>query len=212
MVSSFSVEVELDIPRDLLWELRSSAFFMKFLVSNGALNRMDATPAIEVEGQGTARTRKQVYVPKTFQIPEIVKPIFDESYIEITDTQTWDDIRTPYEQGFSIQPSVMPNIVKSAGKLILLNLERDESEDSKEALREERCLHVLRGECSVAVPVIGYYVEQAIIANMHTFYNNYPSHINAMKNVLIKTYGDGSDKSLRAAVQRVLAEERRADV
>lgn len=206
MVSSFNVVVQLNIARDLLWQLRATPVFTRFMVECGALQRMESTPAQATTASDSCMTRKQVYVPSTVQIPDVVRSIIDESLIEVTDTQVWDDEQAPYEQSFSIQPSVLAEYIKSTGKLLMHELQPDVAQDAA----VERCLHVLEGECSVDIPFVGSFVEQAIISNMHEFYAGYAEVIDQFKVMLTKTYGDGSEASLRQAVQRVIAEHKSA--
>lgn len=179
---------------------------------------MDATPARRVAGHRPLFTRVQTYVPATVEIPDIVKPVFDDSYIEITDTQTWDDT-TPLRQSFSIRPGVLADFVKSEGQVVMEALSdggaviNGEGKDAKRGdLRGvDGCLHVLSGECRVSIPFVGWYVEQAIVANMTTFYDAYPKHVKAFVDLVVKRWGDGSVESLRDAVDRMLAEEKELD-
>lgn len=210
MPSSFHVEVQLPIPADVLWRLRASPPFASFLVSIGALNRMESSPARRVPGHPTLCTRTQTYVPATISIPDIVKPIFDDSVIEICDTQTWDDSSRTMEQRFEIRPSVLADLVKSHGKLVLSPASKIAVGDSLEDMEQEQgsCLHVLQGECGVGIPFLGWYVEQAIIANMQTFYGQYPGHIQRFVDMVVKRWGTGDVSSLRMAVDKMLSEEK----
>lgn len=204
MVSAFCVEVTLPIPADVLWRVRSSRAFMGFLVSQGALNRMDATPARQVPGQRSAYTRVQTYVPADVAIPDIIKPIIDDSYIEITDTQTWDESLRPLEQSFKIRPSALGDIVKSSGRLVVRPIDSPAANKDN----DHSCLHTLSGECAVTFPFIGWYAEQAIIDNMRNFYKTYPAHIADFVDMIVKRWGDGSKESLRSAVDAMLAAEK----
>lgn len=205
MVSAFSVEVKLSIPADVLWRVRASKQFMSFLVSQGALNRMDASLPRTLPASRTAYSRVQTYVPAEVSIPDMIKPIIDDSYIEITDTQTWDDVEKPLEQTFQIQPSFLPNLVKSNGRLSVKPLESDLANNEADG---SSCLHTVSGECSVSVPLIGWYAEQAIIDNMRNFYDSYPDHVSNFVNMVVNRWGNGSVDSLRAAVCNMLAEEK----
>lgn len=196
MVSSFSVSVSLNIPHDLLWRVRASKSFMRFLVSNGALNKMDATEAQYVDASETLRTRTQTYVPAEISIPEIVRPLFDDSHIEVRDIQTWDET-APYVQTFDIKPGIMADIVKSTGRLTL------------EAYGEKgtHCMQTIAGECDVGIPLLGWYVEQAIIANMKSFYKEYGRHVDSFVSMVVQKYGDGTRGSLRKGIDRLCADE-----
>lgn len=198
MPTNFHIETFLPIPADLLWRVRVSKPFMSHLVSNGALNRMDATPARLVSGQRSIYTRVQTYVPATMEIPDIVKAVFDDSYIEITDTQTWDEGR-PLRQSFSIRPGVMSDYVRTEGEIRM-------QEVGDVAGEGGGCLQVLSGECRVSMPFLGWYVEQAIVANMRTFYEGYPGHVAAFVDMVVNRWGDGRIESLRQAVDNMLAE------
>lgn len=100
----------------------------------------------------------------------------------------------------------MPDLVKSNG---VLSLEPLRATPGEEAL--DGCLHTLAGECSVSVPFIGWYAEQAIIDNMQTFYDNYPPLIADFVTMVVDRWGDGSVRSLRSAVDNMLAEEKVAE-
>lgn len=128
-----------------------------------------------------------------------MKTVFDDSYIEITDTQTWDESR-PLCQTFSVRPGVMSDYVKSEGELRMQET-RDVGGGG-----EEGCLQLLSGQCSVSIPFVGWYVEQAIVANMTAFYEEYPKHVAAFVDMVVKRWGDGSIESLRDAVDKMLAE------
>ena len=197
MVSEFSISVHLNIPRDLLWRVRATKTFMQFLVSNGAINRMEATRAQRVAGSDSRMSRIQTYVPAEIRIPDVVKPIFDDSYLEIKDRQTWDE-EVPYEQTFDIKPGIMCEVVKSGGTLTL------EASGNK----DEICVHTLAGQCRVSIPFLGWYVEQAIIDNMKHFYKGYAKHIDDFVNMVVHKYGDGSVSSLRMAIDRLCADEK----
>lgn len=209
MVSEICITTKLDIPRDVLWKARSSVTFMQFLVKNGALNRMDATPVQHVP-QSTSKTRKHVYVPNTIDIPPMVKPIFDDSYLEITDTQLWDD-DVPYEMHFSITPGVLEEYIKMTGVLKLatcVSSDHDEVEDEKSPHTDSMvCVQTIQATCQVDIPFVGYYVEQAILANMNSFYDIYPTHIQGFTRMLVDAYGDGTKDSLYTAVDRILEQE-----
>lgn len=201
MVSPFEVSVTLPIPREVLWRVRSTRTFMRFLVSNGALRRMDATP-IKCEDDRTC-TCVQTYVPAKISIPDVVRTVFDDSYLEVRDFQSWSE-NVPYVQGFDIRPGVLADIVTSSGKLVLGVAEPREGEK----VGVEQCVHSLVGSCAVAVPMLGYFVEQAIIANMNDFYDEYVGHIDAFVQMLVQEFGDGSRDSLNSAVDNMLAHEK----
>lgn len=155
---------------------------------------MDATPEEAVDG--SVKTRKQIYVPKTIEIPAMVKPVFDDSYLEVTDTQQWDE-NTPYEIRYSITPGVLAEYITMNGVLQM----RPSSTKGAEG-----CRQVITGTCTVDIPFVGWYVEQAIISNMQTFYEGYPEHIDAFVNMLVTTFGDGTRASMNDAFERMLKE------
>lgn len=70
------------------------------------------------------------------------------------------------------------------------------------------CLHALAGECTVSIPFVGYYADPAVVANMRTFYETYPAHIDAFVDMVVNKYGDGTRAPLPAAVDRLVAEEK----
>lgn len=141
--------------------------------------------------------RRQTYVPGDVIIPEVVKPIIDDSYIEIGDDQTWDN-DVPYVQDSTIRPTVMGDVILTRARL---SLEEDPEDRGG-------CLHSLAGEVGVSLLFIGYYVEQAIVANMKSFYGNYPGHIDDFVHMVINKYGDGTRESLSKAIDVMLAEEK----
>ncbi len=168
---------------------------MSFLVKNGALNRMDATPVETVKD--SLKTRKQIYVPKTIEIPAMVKTVFDDTYLEVTDTQEWDE-KIPYEAKFSIMPGVLQDYITMSG---VLKMKPSATEGDK------GCIQTIEGSCQVDIPFVGWYVEQAIISNMQTFYETYPDHITAFVQMVAKTYGDGTADPLDLAFERMVKEE-----
>lgn len=159
-------------------------------------------------------TRVQKYVPADIVIPDIVKPVFDDSYIEISDTQTWHKT-TPQNgihcQTFEIKPSVMADIVTSSGKLVVKPGCANDSDAENKPQSSESCVHTLTGECRVAVPFLGWYVEQAIIGNMQTFYKQYPGYIQRFVEMVVNRWGNGHPSSLRRAVDKMLAEEKASE-
>lgn len=113
------------------------------------------------------------------------------------------------EQRFEIKPSVLADLVKSQGKLVLRPAGKSVAGNKEQGLG--RCAHVLQGECSVGIPFLGWYVEQAIIANMQAFYNLYPGYIQHFVDMVVKRWGNGDVHSLRMAVDKMLAEEKAAE-
>lgn len=199
MPTPFKFTVKLNISRELLWRVRASKTFMSFLVSDGALNRMDATPP-KVPSDATspsARTRKQTYVPANVIIPDMIKSIIDDSYIEISDCQTWDE-NNPFVQHSVVKPTILGDVVTTTATLTM-------SEDEQE---NNVCVHTLAGTVTVLVPFLGYYVEQAVVSNMQQFYTDYASHVSNFVQMVISKYGDGTMSSLPRAVDHILAEEK----
>lgn len=198
MVVDINITTVLPIARDVLWRARSSAPFMSFLVQDGALNRMDASEENKDSdaSSASARSRVQTYVPKTVEIPAVVKSFFDDTYLEVQDTQRWDDVKSPYEQSFSISPGVLAEYVRMNGVLRL-----EPSPDDPTA-----CVQSITGTCAVDIPLVGYYVETAIVEQMGTFYDSYPTHIANFVNVVVSQFADGNPKSLPIAFDRMLAE------
>lgn len=172
---------------------------MSFLVSNGALQRMEATPVKPDFENGKQSTRRQTYVPGDIVIPEMVKSIIDESYIEIGDEQTWDDSK-PYKQHSLIRPTILGDVITTKA---LLKLEKDDDDRGC-------CWHTLSGSVSVSVLFLGYYVEQAVLTNMKSFYDNYPAHIDDFIDFVLMKFGDGTRRNLTTAIDRMLAEEKKA--
>lgn len=199
MVTEINMSTELPIPREVLWRARSSVPFMSFLVRDGALNRMDATAETSVEGGSvTARKRTQTYVPKTIEVPDVVKSLIDDTYLEVTDAQQWDDVSAPYEQSFSISPGVLCEYVRMSGVLRLM---------PSPSGNPNACVQLIVGTCAVDIPFVGYYVEATIVEQMSAFYDTYPSHIANFVADVVTRFGNSSPDSLPAAFDTMLAEE-----
>eukprot|EP00177_Eucheuma_denticulatum_P003688 GFKZ01006686.1.p1 GENE.GFKZ01006686.1~~GFKZ01006686.1.p1 ORF type:complete len:211 (-),score=28.18 GFKZ01006686.1:669-1301(-) len=202
MPTAFTVECNLPIPAHILWRVRVSPTFMSHLVNTGALTRMDASASTPLSGQSSLYSRIQTYVPSQADIPDVVKGMLDDSILEVTDTQTWDENK-PGRQSFSIHPTppVLADLVKTSGELVV--------EDAKEG-DAGSCRHVLSGRCEVSVPMLGWYLEQTIVSNMRKFYAEYPHHIAAFVDTVVNRWGNGRKESLACAVDKMLAEEKDA--
>jgi hypothetical protein len=226
----FRIECSLELPGAALWRMRGTRRFMHHLVAERALARMSASHTTKLrEGgpDGPALWRRTFqYVPTTIEIPDIVKTVFSDDYLEIADECTWAEQERPREdctrccgsddssssaspvsessaragvtngngascshhnkpghfsQSFVITPGVLADYICTKGTL---SVEPHPSGDPK------RCIHVLSGNCNVSLPFVGYYVEEAIIANMQTFYKAYPAHMLTMRDVLVKDFSD----------------------
>lgn len=206
MPSPFHVEVSLPIPADLFWSLRASRQFTSYLVTAGALNRLESSQPRLVAGDPSRYTRVQTYVPATMEIPDIIKPIIDESYIEVCDTQTWDVVAgDELRQSFNIRTSIMADLVKTSGFLFIkapqpLNTSAEQAHDT--------CHHVISGECCVSIPILGWYAEQAIISNIKNFYKDYPTFVQGFADMVMRRWGDNNSLTLRDAIERMLVEEK----
>lgn len=136
MPTPFKVTVRLNIPREHLWRVRASRTFMGYLVSHGALKRMDATKVMPLEGEGkpdTERTRKQTYVPGDVEIPEMISYLVDDSYIEICDQQTWDEAH-PYIQHSKINPVLFGDVVTTTATLSLEEYYPENTDDPSQGV------------------------------------------------------------------------------
>lgn len=260
MGTDFEIAVTLPLPRLALWYLRGTARFHAALVSQGALSRMMCGPVYSVAGTGaSAEASEYVYVPKEMEIPDAVKSVFNDTFLEIRDVCAWDDglceeddrhkrgegdlclaraggllaqagegkfgvgekgarlgaeenaggadsealdvgkvkvangMRRCYSQNFVITPGVMSEYVTTTGSLSLYEKEDDDMS----------CQHVLRGQCEVGIPLVGWYVESAIIQNMNTFYKSYEGHIARVRDELL---GNSSTKEM-VQKARVVYEE-----
>lgn len=211
MPTPFKFTVKLDISRRLLWRIRATKSFMDFLVRDGALTRMDASAAkTPADAKSVSvRTRKQIYVPSNVAIPDIIKPIIDDSYIEITDSQTWDEA-VPYIQQSVVRPTILGDVITTTATLTMAEDTDDGSEQGDGEVQS--CLHTLSGTVSVAIPFLGYYVEQAVVSNMRQFYSTYADHVANFVDMVVSKYGDGTESSLPHAIDQLLAEEKARDV
>jgi hypothetical protein len=53
----------------------------------------------------------------------------------------------------------------------------------------------LSGTCSVSILFLGSYVEEAIVANMNTFYAEYPAHVESIRDdLLLGRFGPEGDE------------------
>ncbi|PXF43617.1 hypothetical protein BWQ96_06626 [Gracilariopsis chorda] len=197
MVSSFRIRVELDIRRDILWKVRATSAYMRFLRANGAIKRMESIDYRETGETTTSKSRTLLYVPANVNIPEMIAALIDDCYIEIRDTHTWDDAE-PYVQYFTVRPNILQEVISTTGCLTM-----EEDMDDK-----TRCVHTLWGECNANIPLLGYYVEQAIISNMEAFYDTYNTHVKGFVKMIVNEFGDGTLASLDEAVERLLRDER----
>lgn len=228
MPTPFKFTVSLDVPREFIWRIRASKTFMQFLVTNGALGRMEATAPTTPEdaSSATMKTRRQTYVAGDVTIPDMIKPLLDDSYIEVSDIQTWDEA-IPYLQHSTIHPTILGDVISTTACLSLhvdkshhfrddAHHEEDHvcdcptSDDDTSAddlLVEHACLHTLSGSVAVSVPFLGYFVEQAVVTNMKQFYSEYSTHVHAFFDMAMQKYGDGTRASLSSAIDRILIEE-----
>ncbi|CAN8061485.1 unnamed protein product [Agarophyton chilense] len=195
MVSAFRISVVLDIGREVLWKVRATRAYMRFLTSNGAIKRMEKVQGDET---GESGSRTLIYVPANVDIPEMMRSLVDDSYMEIRDTQTWDDKSRPFRQHSSIRPVMMGDVVCTTAVLSVEEVQGD----------AQRCVHTIEGECCVRIPWVGYYAEQAIISNMQSFYETYNAHVRAFVGMVQSEFGDGSAASVPAAVDKLLLLER----
>lgn len=209
MVSDYSFKSTLDIPREVLWRAITSdnRAFMNHLVNDGALNRMDSTKIEDLTTpNGTTnpnnnnnsagkKGRKQTYVPKTIEIPAMVKSVFDDTYLEIFDSQSWNENK-PYELDFEISTGVLGDYYTMHGHTRL-----EVNPDDKDGLS---CIQTIHGTCKVEIPFVGWYVEQAILLNMGQFYDAYPGHIANFVQELIGSYeGTKQTDGLLEALERL---------
>lgn len=205
MVSEYTIEKQLPISRDALWRAITSdgRAFMDHLVVDGALNRVDSTPIVKLDGgTDSEKTRQQVYVPKTMDIPAVVKPVFDDTYLEIIDTQHWDEDK-PCELKFSIATGVLGEYITMSGTTTLTPCPND----------SRSCIQTIRGKCTVDIAFLGWYIEQAICANMDTFYETYPTCIQNFVNKLINEFDADPDDLLPALdrMERAVAEQKKSN-
>lgn len=161
MPSEYEITKRLDIPRDLIWRVitTNSRAFMNHMVKDGALNRMDSTPVEPINEEPNQKTRKQIYVPKTVEIPAMVRSVVDESVfdiLEIKDTQKWDDNK-PFELNFCINTALLGDCIRMSGTTSFGKCDDDDS---------RACMQTIRGTCAVDIPFVGWYVEQAIIGTL----------------------------------------------
>jgi hypothetical protein len=274
----FRIECSLELPCAALWRVRGTRRFMRHLVAERALARMTASNTAVVrpagpDGRPALLRRTFLYVPATIDIPDVVRSVFSDDYLELADECTWpadeaeaeassssccttttspassadtpaadgpiaaaaddwgigmqqeakdkhdeendDDERHAKKhlsQTFVITPGVLADYICTKGEL---SISPHPSGDPT------RCLHVLAGTCNVSLPFVGYYIEEAIVANMQAFYDNYPAHIRSMRSVLLSDYATTPSPApqcisttaelLNAAARRVVEEDEKSD-
>lgn len=230
MPTPFEFTVSLDVPRELMWQVRASKTFMQFLVNKGALGRMEATAVTTQEDapSPTMKTRRQTYVPGDITIPDIIKPLMDDSYIEVSDKQTWDEA-VPYVQNSTIHPVILGDVICTTACLSLhvdkshqfrddddvvvddevvdCPTSDDDASVDEAVVVERACLHTLTGSVAVSIPFLGYFVEQAVVTNMKQFYSEYSTHVHAFFDMAMHKYGDGTRESLPSAIERIVLED-----
>lgn len=93
MGTAFEIVVDAPLPRRALWALRGTRRFMSGLVARGALARMSGGPARATRAVGGVRpfTRTYTYVPAELAIPDVIKSVFNDTFLELNDACSWDD-------------------------------------------------------------------------------------------------------------------------
>ena len=194
MPTQFQIECELDFPAELFWPLRASDIFLNFLLRDGCLSHMESHPAtLPDPNKPNMIHRRQTYAPNKMDIPDYIRAILPRQLILVRDSQTW-DLNQDFTQNFNCKPTVLSEFVTTDGSLFVKRKEGD----------EKKCIHTIQGQTTVNMPLLGYYIEQAIVRNMQAFYSTYPKHVKNFKQYLVNEFVDGDLSKLEVAVQRVL--------
>lgn len=93
MGTSFEIAVDAPLPRRALWALRGTRRFMSALVARGALARMSGDAPRPARAAAGCRpfTRTYTYVPAEMAIPDVIKSVFNDTFLELNDACSWDD-------------------------------------------------------------------------------------------------------------------------
>lgn len=113
----FRIECELPFSRENYWRIRAARGFHDFVVEDGLLKEMEASP-VETDQHGWS-TRVQHYCPAHVDCPAMIRTVVGDTMFAVDDHQRWNDHVAPFRQDFTIRPSFLTNISKTAGVLLV---------------------------------------------------------------------------------------------
>lgn len=125
----FNIECDLPFSREDFWRIRASPSFLAFIVQDGLLKKMEATPVVD-DPDGWA-TRKQHYCPAKVDCPDFIRAVVGDTMFEVDDYQRWHDDQRPFQLDFNIKPSFLANLSKTYGTL------RVEHSDDKDDVADD---------------------------------------------------------------------------
>lgn len=138
----FRIECQLPFSREDYWRLRSSRGFLDFVVQDGLLKKMEASP-VETAHDGW-NTRIQYYCPAHVDCPPMIRAIVGDTMFAVDDYQRWNDHLAPFRQDFTIRPSFLTSISKTSGVLLVETFRpRSSSDDHRERFGAEDDGHAM---------------------------------------------------------------------
>lgn len=111
----FNIECDLPFSREDFWRIRASPAFLSFIVSDGLLKKMAASP-VSHDASGWA-TRCQHYCPAQVDCPDFIRAFVGDTLFEVDDYQRWHDDERPFQLDFNIKPSFLATLSKTYGTL-----------------------------------------------------------------------------------------------
>eukprot|EP00189_Rhodosorus_marinus_P009828 CAMPEP_0184741834 /NCGR_PEP_ID=MMETSP0315-20130426/4836_1 /TAXON_ID=101924 /ORGANISM="Rhodosorus marinus, Strain UTEX LB 2760" /LENGTH=275 /DNA_ID=CAMNT_0027212343 /DNA_START=116 /DNA_END=943 /DNA_ORIENTATION=+ len=178
MVLEFKVECELDFDRESYWKVKATKGFFDFLVEDKALYKMDAEAEWD-DPDGNVHL-KCAYIPRTVEIPDIVRALLGETILEVLDEQCWNRDVDKYRLNYKVTPTFLTENIKTSGSLTLL--EHPEN--------PEKCLHVVEGKTEVNLLFVSGFIEDTLRVNMEKFYEAYPAHVTRFRQHLVDLVGE----------------------
>lgn len=130
----FHIACDVPFPRAEFWRMRAAPGFLRFVVSDGLLKSICASPA-QYDEHGVGR-REQQYTPASVDCPAVVRAVVGDTLFEVRDEQTWNDALRPFAQEFKIRPSFLAGLSKTAGWLTLEEVptESEGAEEEEEVM------------------------------------------------------------------------------
>lgn len=113
----FEVACDLPFSREDFWRIRTTPTFLRFIVTDGLLKKINAT-RIAVDEDGWS-SREQSYIPTNVDCPAVVRSVVGNTLFGVTDMQRWNDEQEPFVQQFNIRPTFLSGISKTSGRLTL---------------------------------------------------------------------------------------------
>mmetsp|Transcript_44014 Transcript_44014/g.171830 ORF Transcript_44014/g.171830 Transcript_44014/m.171830 type:complete len:156 (+) Transcript_44014:685-1152(+) len=144
MVLEFKVVCELDFDRESYWKVKATKGFFDFLVEDKALYKMEAEAEWD-DPDGSVHL-KCAYIPRTVEIPDIVRALLGETILEVLDEQCWNRDVDKYRLDYKVTPTFLTENIKTTGTLSLL----------EHAENPEKCVHVVEGKTEVNLPFVSY--------------------------------------------------------